>query len=103
MRKLLLGGSGLVAFLAVWQLVPTLGLIDPQYLPYATDVLARLVEELRDLAFWRRLGSTMTAWAIGLAIAACAAVALGTLVGLVPFLRRATHTTVEFLRPIPSV
>jgi len=28
---------------------------------------------------------------------------LGTVIGLVPFLRRATHTTVEFLRPIPSV
>ena len=28
---------------------------------------------------------------------------LGTIIGLVPFLRRATHTTVEFLRPIPSV
>ena len=28
---------------------------------------------------------------------------LGTVIGLVPFLRRATHSTVEFLRPIPSV
>ena len=27
----------------------------------------------------------------------------GAVVGLVPFLRRATRTTVEFLRPIPSV
>ena len=68
-----------------------------------TDVLARLAEQLVDLAFWRRLGSTMTSWAIGLTIATVAAVVLGTVVGLVPFLRRATHTTVEFLRPIPSV
>lgn len=102
-RKVLLGACGLVGFLVVWQLVPAMGLVDPQYLPYAADVLVRLAEELRDLAFWRRLGFTMTSWALGLTIATVAAVALGTVVGLVPFLRRATHTLVEFLRPIPSV
>src|SRR5690606_29152629 len=49
------------------------------------------------------IGRTMTAWAIGLLIATVAGTALGTLIGMVPFLRRATHTMVEFLRPIPSV
>ena len=45
----------------------------------------------------------MRGWIIGLVISAAAAVVLGTVIGLVPFLRRATHTTVEFLRPVPSV
>ncbi|MEU8072404.1 MULTISPECIES: ABC transporter permease [unclassified Micromonospora] len=103
MRKVLLGAAGLLGFLAVWQLLPTLGLVDPHYLPYATDVFGRLAEEVRDLAFWRRIRLTMTSWAIGLTVATLAAVTLGTVVGLVPFLRRATHTTVEFLRPVPSV
>ncbi|MBM0276618.1 ABC transporter permease [Micromonospora tarensis] len=103
LRKASLGVAGLAGFLTVWQLIPTLGLVNPQYLPYVTDVLARLAEQLVDLAFWRRLGSTMTSWAIGLTVATTAAVVLGTIVGLVPLLRRATHTTVEFLRPIPSV
>ena len=103
MRKVLLGAAGLLGFLVVWQLIPALGLVNPQYLPYVTDVFVRLFEELRDLAFWRRLGLTMTSWAIGLTVAALAAVVLGAVVGMVPFLRRATHTMVEFLRPIPSV
>ncbi|MEV4690673.1 ABC transporter permease [Micromonospora echinospora] len=103
MRKILLGAVGLLGFLVAWQLIPTLGLVDPHYLPYATDVFGRLAEEVRDLAFWRRVRLTMTSWAIGLTVATLAAVALGTVVGLVPFLRRATHTTVEFLRPVPSV
>ncbi|MDG4838606.1 ABC transporter permease [Micromonospora sp. WMMD967] len=102
-RRAVLGAVGLTGFLVVWQLIPTLGLVNPLYLPYVTDVLARLFEQLVDLAFWRRLGSTMTSWAIGLTVATLAAVVLGTVVGLVPFLRRATHTAVEFLRPIPSV
>ncbi|MFD6263548.1 ABC transporter permease [Micromonospora chalcea] len=103
MRKILLGAVGLLGFLVVWQLIPTLGLVDPHYLPYPTDVFGRLAEEVRDLAFWRRVRLTMTSWAIGLTVATLAAVALGTVVGMVPFLRRATHTTVEFLRPVPSV
>ncbi|MCF0092848.1 MULTISPECIES: ABC transporter permease [unclassified Micromonospora] len=103
MRKILLGAAGLLGFLVVWQLIPTLGLVDPHYLPYATDVFGRLAEEVRDLAFWRRVRLTMTSWAIGLTVATLAAVALGTVIGMVPFLRRATHTTVEFLRPVPSV
>lgn len=103
LRKILLGTLGLMGFLAVWQLMPTLGIISSQYLPHVTDVLARLFDELRDVAFWRRLGLTMTSWAIGLTAATIAAIVLGTVVGLTPSLRRATHTLVEFLRPIPSV
>ena len=45
----------------------------------------------------------MLTWLIGLVLAAVAAIALGTVIGLSALLRRATRTTVEFLRPIPSV
>jgi len=102
-RKALLGATGILGFLVTWQLIPTLGIVDPRFLPYATDTLARLVAEALDLEFWRNIGRTMTAWTIGLAIASLAALVLGTIIGLIPFLRRATHSTVEFLRPIPSV
>lgn len=103
LRKFALGVAGVVGFLVTWQLLPTLGLVDPRYFPSATTTLAALGQELRDLEFWRNVGRTMTAWGIGLAIATVLATVLGTVIGLVPFLRRATHTTVEFLRPIPSV
>ena len=102
-RATALGLVGLIGFIAIWQLIPTLGLVNPSYLPFATDTMARLAMESTDLAFWRAVGQTMLAWGLGLLIATIAAVALGTVVGLVPFLRRTTHTTVEFLRPIPSV
>ena len=102
-RKALLGTLGLVGFLATWQLIPTLGIVSPQFLPYATEVIGRIFVEVQDLEFWRNVGRTMTAWGLGLLIATVLAIVLGTVIGLVPFLRRATHTTVEFLRPIPSV
>ncbi|HWM17667.1 MAG TPA: ABC transporter permease [Microbacterium sp.] len=102
-RKFVLGVTGIVGFLVVWQLIPTLGIISPRFLPYATETLGQLFEDFRDLEFWRNVGRTMTSWFLGLLIASVAAIVLGTIIGLVPFLRRATHTTVEFLRPIPSV
>ena len=102
-RKIGLGLLGILGMLATWQLIPTLGIVSPQYLPYATDTLANLFGEMRDLEFWRNVGRTLSLWGTGLAIATVAAIVLGTLVGLSRFLRKATHTTVEFLRPIPSV
>lgn len=103
LRKTLLGFIGAVGFLATWQMIPMLGIIKPQYLPYATDTLAWLGAQFVDLAFWRNVGHTMTAWAIGLVIATVLAIVLGGIIGMTPFLRRATHSMVEFLRPIPSV
>ena len=102
-RKIALGAAGILGFLVTWQLIPTLGILDPRFFPTATDTLSRLALDLRDLEFWRNVGRTMSAWGIGLVIATLLAVVLGTIVGLVPFLRRSTHTTIEFLRPIPSV
>ncbi|WP_209313816.1 ABC transporter permease subunit [Blastococcus sp. TF02A_35] len=42
-------------------------------------------------------------WALGLAIAAAAGIVLGILIGSSRFAREATASTIEFLRPIPSV
>ena len=103
LRTLLLGALGILGFLATWQLLPTLGIVNAQYFPYATDTIARLVTEAADLEFWRNVGRTMTAWGIGLSISVVLALVLGTIIGMVPVLRKATHTTVEFLRPVPSV
>src|SRR5215210_5587636 len=47
--------------------------------------------------------ATLGAWAQGYAIAAVLGVALGLAMGLVPVLRAMLSTTVELLRPMPSV
>lgn len=102
-RKALLGAIGVAGFLAIWQLVTALQLVAPTSLPSALDTFAQLGAMARDVEFWRNVGRTMTAWALGLGLALVLGVTAGAVVGLVPVLRRTTHTTVEFLRPIPSV
>jgi ABC-type nitrate/sulfonate/bicarbonate transport system permease component len=98
-----LGLAGVVLFLLAWEAVPRLGLANPEYLPPASDVLVIFVRNLGLTSFWQAVGHTMLGWGLGLAIASAAAVVLGLVIGSSRFLRQATHSTIEFLRPIPSV
>lgn len=98
-----LGVGGIILFLAFWEVSSRAGLVNPRFFPPASDVLAQLVRDVSSSSFWAAVGQTMTSWGIGLAIAAIAATVIGFVIGGSTFLRRATHTTIEFLRPIPSV
>lgn len=99
----LLGLAGILGFLTVWELVPRLGIVNERFLPPASEVILALVRDFGLTAFWVAVGETMTAWFLGLGIAVVLAVLLGFIIGSSSFLRRATNSTVEFLRPIPSV
>jgi ABC-type nitrate/sulfonate/bicarbonate transport system permease component len=99
----LLGLAGLLGFLALLEVVPRIGLVPERYLPPASQIADALAGELRQPSFWVALGDTLEGWAIGLAIAVAGGVGLGLLLGSVPVLRAATSSTIEFLRPIPSV
>lgn len=98
-----LGVAGVLLFLLAWEMFPRLGVVNERYLPPASRVLIQFFNYLGQPAFWSDVAETMTAWALGLAISIVAAVALGLLIGSSHFLRRATRSTIEFLRPIPSV
>jgi ABC-type nitrate/sulfonate/bicarbonate transport system permease component len=98
-----LGAAGIIVFLALWELSSRIGLVNPRFFPPASDVLVQLFVEFGSADFWTAVAQTMTSWAIGLAISAAAAIVIGFVIGGSTFLRRATHTTIEFLRPIPSV
>lgn len=99
----LLGAVGILLFLLAWEALPRLGFVEERFLPPPTTVLVQFVEYLGEGAFWVDVGHTMTAWALGLAISVVAAVVLGLVIGASRFLRQATYSTIEFLRPIPSV
>jgi ABC-type nitrate/sulfonate/bicarbonate transport system permease component len=98
-----LGLGGLLAFLVLLELIPRAGLVPDRYLPPTSRIAQALADELGEPAFWAALGAPLQGWAIGLAVAVGAGVGLGLLLGSVPALRAATGSTIEFLRPIPSV
>ncbi|MGI5156501.1 ABC transporter permease [Microbispora sp. CA-102843] len=99
----LLGLIGLAGLVGVVELVPRAGLVDERYLPPFSAMISALAEQAGTGEFWQALLETLRGWAIGLSIALAAGVVAGIGIGMVPLVRAATNSTVEFLRPIPSV
>lgn len=101
--KVLLGLAGLLGFGVLLELAPRLGLVPAKYAPPTSEILATLGEQLGRDDFWVAVLDTVRTWLLGLMIAVVLGVAVGLIVGSVPVLRAATASTIEFLRPIPSV
>jgi ABC-type nitrate/sulfonate/bicarbonate transport system permease component len=98
-----LGTGGVALLFLLFEVAPRVGLVDPRYLPPVSEMLAALANAVVTGTFWTAVGQTVLTWGIGLAISLVAGVVLGVLIGSSPFLRELTASTVEFLRPVPSV
>jgi ABC-type nitrate/sulfonate/bicarbonate transport system permease component len=99
----LLGVLGFATFLALLEAVPRSGLVSANYLPPVSRIAVALGDLVREPAFWAATLDTVRGWFLGLAIAVILGVVVGFVVGTVPVLREFTASTIEFLRPIPSV
>ncbi|GIF12730.1 ABC transporter permease [Actinoplanes teichomyceticus] len=95
--------AGPAGLLLIVEALPRLGLVDARYLPPASRIATALAAEAATPAFWQAVADTLYAWATGLLIAVVAGVLAGLVIGSAPVLRALTASTVEFLRPIPSV
>ncbi len=101
--RLLLGLAGLLGFGVLLELIPRLGLVSDRFVPPTSRILADLAEQAADQQFWLAVADTVRTWLFGLVLAVVAGVVVGVVLGSVPLLRAATSSTIEFLRPIPSV
>ena len=99
----LLGLLGLAGFGAALELAPRIGLLPRAYFPTTGTILGALRDQVRRSDFWTALLDTLQTWATGLLIALTAGFLFGVVIGSLPLLRQATASTIEFLRPIPSV
>lgn len=95
--------TGLIVFMLLLEVLPRTGIIDRQFVPPFSEMMTALLDELRNPGFWEALLNTMRGWAIGFSVAMVAAITCGIVIGSNTFLREFTSSTVEFLRPIPSV
>jgi ABC-type nitrate/sulfonate/bicarbonate transport system permease component len=99
----MLGMLGLVLFALVLELLPRSGLVSEQFFPPFSEMITTLVGQFGEAAFWEATWDTVRTWGVGLGIALVAGIGLGLLLGSVEVLRRLTASTIEFLRPVPSV
>jgi ABC-type nitrate/sulfonate/bicarbonate transport system permease component len=98
-----LGLGGLIALVALVEVLPRIGVLPRRYFPPSSEIGSALVEQAGRAEFWQAVADTLQGWALGLAIAAVAGVVLGILIGSSRVTRELTASTIEFLRPIPSV
>ena len=98
-----LGLAGVLTFIALLEVAPRAGLVDQRFFPPFSEMMSALARQLGRQEFWSAFGATLRGWTIGLAISASAAIALGIVIGSSAHLRDLTSSTIEFLRPIPSV
>jgi NitT/TauT family transport system permease protein len=73
--------TAVVAFLAVWELVPRVGLVNSIFLPPFSKVVAAWLALLADGELWTNLSASLTRSLSGLALAVLVAVPLGVLIG----------------------
>lgn len=103
----MLGLAGIAIFVGVWELASRAEWVPSRYLPpfsrVAAEVGAVVATQPMSGEFWRALGMTMTGWVIGLGIALALGIVLGVVIGSSRWVREYSHSTIEFLRPIPSV
>lgn len=97
------GAVGVAAFLILLQVAPQGGFVTRDYLPTTVDIARALAGQMTSTTFWPALAQTLAGWALGLLLATVGGVVIGTVLASVPNLWRLTQSTIEFLRPIPSV
>jgi ABC-type nitrate/sulfonate/bicarbonate transport system permease component len=102
-RDTALGVLGLLTVVVLVQVLPESGLVNPDYLPPSSEIARALVDQVQTAQFWTSFADTLRNWAIGLTISMAAGIAVGVVLGSFRLLRELTSSTIEFLRPIPSV
>jgi ABC-type nitrate/sulfonate/bicarbonate transport system permease component len=99
----LLPWASVVGVLALFDVLPRIGILPRDHFPPISETLGALAEQLGEASFWEAVGNTLQGWALGLAIAAALAIPIGIVIGSSRMLYRALRGLIEFLRPIPSV
>ncbi len=98
-----LGAAGLLAFLLIWQAVPTLGLVNPMMLPGPLAVPAAFQGELASGMWLAAVTGSLSHYTLGLVAGSALGVALGVLTGMSRVAEDLTSWVVRVLRPIPGL
>lgn len=103
LRRAYRGAAGIAALFAAAQLAVWASGAGPGTFPLPSAVLSSAAALARNGTFLASVGVTMAAWAKALAITVVIAVAVGLLLGSLPWVESALLPVIEFLRPFPAV
>jgi len=95
--------TALAAFLAGWEALARIGVLDPFYAPPPTEVAAVLVTVFADGTIWPHLQATFTAALLGLVLGLVLGALLGFAGALLPFVAELLEPVMILLNAIPRV
>jgi sulfonate transport system permease protein len=98
-----LGAAGLLAFLLIWQAVPSLGLVNPMMLPGPLAIPAAFQSELASGMWLTAVTGSLSHYTLGLVLGSVLGVAAGVLTGMSRAAEDLTSWVVRVLRPIPGL
>ena len=102
-QSIIVGGLTLVAFLAIWEIFPRVGIFNRVLIPTVTDTLWGLAQLVSGGYWWEDLASTLTsvvaAWVIGVSFG----ITMGVILGVSPFIRTAITPYAIALQALPKI
>jgi NitT/TauT family transport system permease protein len=98
-----LSGLGLVAFLALWEALPRLGLLNTALVPPPSEIPPAFLRELRSGTWLDAVIGSLSHYVLGLAVGAGLGLVLGVASGLFRLFETVTAWIVRLLRPIPGL
>lgn len=101
--SLIVGGSTLVAFLAIWEIFPRIGIFNRVLIPTVTDTIWGLQQLVTGGYWWEDLGSTMMSVVIAWTIGVSFGVVMGIVLGTSPFIRTAITPYAIALQALPKI
>lgn len=102
-NRLLRGVGGVLAFMAVAEIVSRLGIVNPKFLPPFSTVLVETVLIFGREDFRSAVMATLSGWSSGLLVTALIGIPFGCLLGMSDWAYRFTRPLIEVIRPIPAV
>ena len=99
----LLSALGLAAFLALWEALPRLGLLNPTLVPPPSAIPAAFLSEIRSGVWLTAVLSSLSHYTTGLAVGAGLGIVLGVASGMFRRFEDLTAWIVRLVRPIPGL
>ncbi len=91
------------AFLATWQTLVSLKILDPFFVSRPSDIAARIAQWSTSGALWTHLATTLEESLLGLLVGAVLGVSMGFLLARSPFLASVLDPYIKMLNAVPRV
>ena len=102
-QSILVGGITLVVFLVLWELLPTLGVINRVLIPTVSDTIWGLGQLISGGYWWEDLASTLSSVVIAWTIGVTFGITMGVTLGTSPFIRTAITPYAIALQALPKI